>query len=99
VLHQHFHLRRAAQIRFFGVFEQEMLCIFIWPALRLQYELRRLPPDGCGALSFEPQALLYFDLPFAVRPAPCDAGFFSPRPTDRLTLQRFFFLAMLVFCH
>jgi hypothetical protein len=33
-------------MRFFGVFEQEMLCIFIWPSLRLQYELRRLPPEG-----------------------------------------------------
>ena len=46
----------------------------------------------------EPHALLYLARPLAVRPAPCDAGFFSPRLTDRLTLQRFFFLAMLVFC-
>ena len=46
----------------------------------------------------EPHALLYLARPLAVRPAPCDAGFFSPRLTDRLTLQRFFFLAMSVFC-
>ena len=28
-------------MRFFGVFEQFMLCIFIWPLERLQYDLRR----------------------------------------------------------
>jgi hypothetical protein len=35
-VHQHFHRLRAAQIRFFGVFEQLMLCIFICPADREQ---------------------------------------------------------------
>ena len=67
---QHFHLRLAAQIRFLGVFEHEMLCIFIWPAEREQYDDLRLPPEGCGALSLEPHALLYLARPFAVSPAP-----------------------------
>ena len=57
-------------MRFLGVLEHEMLCIFICPALRLQYDVRREPPDGCGALSFDPHLRLYFALPFAVRPAP-----------------------------
>jgi len=77
-----------------------MLCIFIWPAEREQYDERRLPPLGCGALSLEPHALLYLARPFAVRPAPLDAGNFSPRLTERLTLHRFFvvFFAMETLC-
>jgi len=41
-----------------------------------------------GALSLEPVARLCFVLPFAVKPAPRDAGNFSPRPTDSLTFLR-----------
>lgn len=95
-VHQHFQRLRAAQMRFFGVFEQEMLCIFIWPAEREQYEDLRLPPEGWGALSLEPHLRLYFARPLAVRPAPFEAGFFSPRPTDRLTLHRFLAMASLL---
>ena len=77
-------------MRLSGVFLQSMLCNFICPRERLQYEDLRLPPDGWGAFSLEPHALLYLALPFAVKPAPCDAGFFSPRPTERDTLHFFF---------
>ena len=40
---------------------------------------------GAGAFRFEPVARLYFARPFAVSPAPCDTGSFSPRETERLT--------------
>ena len=71
-----------------------MLCIFICPAERLQYDVRLEPPEGCGAFRLEPHLRLYLALPLAVRPAPFDAGFFSPRETERLTLQRFFLAAI-----
>ena len=45
-----------------------------------------LGPDLVGAFNFDPVALLYFLLPFSVRPPPREAGSFSPRPTDRLIL-------------
>lgn len=32
-----------------------------------------------------PVARLYFARPLAVKPAPCETGFFSPRPTDKDT--------------
>jgi len=38
------------------------------PLKRAQNERLRGPPPGCGALRFEPVALLYFFLPAAVRP-------------------------------
>lgn len=68
-----------------------MLCIFICPFDLEQYELRRLPPPGWGALSFEPHFLLYLARPLAVSPAPFDAGFFSPFLTESETLHLFFF--------
>jgi len=45
-----------------------------------------LGPDLVGAFNFDPVALLYFLLPFSVRPPPREAGSFSPRPTERLVL-------------
>ena len=92
---QHFHRRLAAHIRFFGVFEQLMPCIFICPADLEQYERLRFPPPGWGALSLLPVARLYLALPLAVRPAPLDAGLFSPRLTERETaFFRVFFFAI-----
>ena len=38
------------------------------PLNRAQKDLLRGPPPGCGALRFEPVALLYFALPAAVSP-------------------------------
>jgi hypothetical protein len=78
-------------MRFSGVSAQLMLCISIWPFDRAQYDVRLLPPSGCGALRLDPVSLLYLARPFAVRPAPFDAGSFSPRPIDKLTD---FFLAI-----
>jgi hypothetical protein len=46
---------------------------------------------GAGAFKFEPVAALYLARPFSVKPAPLDAGSFSPRPTDNETL---FFVAI-----
>tara|TARA_E500000075_G_scaffold135195_1_gene155129 strand:- start:8899 stop:9219 length:321 start_codon:yes stop_codon:yes gene_type:complete len=45
-----------------------------------------------GAFSLPPVALLYLALPFAVKPAPLDAGNFSPRPTDSRGSLFFFVL-------
>ena len=41
-------------------------------------------PDFVGALSLLPVALLYFFLPFSVKPPPAETDSFSPRPTERL---------------
>jgi hypothetical protein len=40
---------------------------------------------GAGGLRLLPVSLLYFALPFAVKPAPSLTDCFSPRPTDRET--------------
>jgi hypothetical protein len=45
-----------------------------------QNESLRPPPSGCGAFKFDPVSRLYLARPFAVKPAPCFAGSFSPRP-------------------
>jgi len=45
-----------------------------------QNESLRAPPSGCGAFKFDPVSRLYLARPLAVKPAPCFAGSFSPRP-------------------
>lgn len=52
------------------------------PLMRAQNDFLRDPPSGCGALRLLPVAALYLALPFAVNPAPLEAGSFSPRPTE-----------------
>lgn len=50
---------------------------------RAQNDLCR-GPDLVGAFNFDPVALLYFLLPFSVRPPPWETESFSPRPTEIL---------------
>jgi len=69
-------------MRFFGVFEQFMLCIFIWPLERLQYDLRRfasllpgLTFPVTAVFNLEPGlAFLYAATPAFVIPAPDFVG-------------------------
>ena len=97
VLHQHLQRRLAAQIRFLGVLEQLIPCIFICPALREQYDLRRLARAPVGffsvtaVFSFEPGLRRrYAATPFFVMPAPLDVGRLCPLRTDMPFIDPFF---------
>jgi len=63
------------------------------PDILAQNESLRAPPSGCGAFKFDPVAALYLARPFAVKPAPCDTGSFSPRPIA--SEGPFFFVAII----
>ncbi len=97
---QHLHLRRAAHILFFGVLEQLIPCIFIWPAEREQYDLRRFARAPVGlrsvtaVLSFDPGLRRrYAATPLAVMPAPFDVGRLCPLRT-LIPFMPVFFLAI-----
>ncbi len=57
------------------------------PAMRAQKDFLRPASAlvfgfGAGGFRLLPVSRLYLARPFAVRPAPLEAGSFSPRPTD-----------------
>jgi hypothetical protein len=89
---QHFHLLREAFAR-----SPSLAFAATAPILAQNDALRPASAlvfgFGAGAFKFDPVAALYFSRPLAVKPAPCLAGSFSPRPTDNDTD----FLAILTF--
>jgi hypothetical protein len=84
--HQHFHRLREALARSAGpdAFATTPDILAQKDALRPASAL--VFGFGAGAFKFDPVSRLYFSRPLAVSPAPCFAGNFSPRPTDKDTL-------------
>jgi hypothetical protein len=82
--HGHFHLLRLARAR------SPSLALAATVPIRAQNDFFRPSSafvfgDGAGGFNLLPVAALYLARPFAVSPAPLDAGSFSPRPTDSET--------------
>ena len=83
---QHFHLRRAAfplgPFQPLDLAQKDFL-------LAASFLVRGF---GAGAFNFDPVALFYLALPFAVKPPPCFTDNFSPLFTLKVTffLQDFF---------
>ena len=74
-----------------------MPCIFIWPALREQYDFRRLALEPVGffsvtaVFSFDPGfRRRYAATPFLVMPAPLEVGRLCPLFTDIPFIVPFF---------